>query len=52
MRVVNSVVKIEQVENGYVVVITPVEDESFFDSWEEMISYLKFYFNVEEEKVK
>jgi len=47
---VNRVVEIEQVENGYVVVITPVKDENFFDDWEEMISYLKFYFNVEKEK--
>lgn len=46
----NRVVTVEQVPNGYVVVITPVKDENFFDSWEEMISYLKFYFNVKEEK--
>jgi hypothetical protein len=40
--------KIEQVDNGYVVVITPVKDEVFFDIWDEMISYLKFRFNVKE----
>lgn len=42
-------VEIKKVENGYMVVITPVENESFFDDFEQMISYLKFYFNVKEE---
>ena len=46
----SRVITIEQVDNGYVVVITPVKDETFLDSWEEMISYLKFYFNVKEEE--
>ena len=43
-------VEIEQVENGYVVTIQqPSKDESFFDSFEDVIAYLKFYFNVKED---
>ncbi len=50
-------VKIEQVENGYIVTISELKEEtyifqipeSFFDSFEEMVSYIKFYFNVEKE---
>ncbi len=50
-------VKIEQVENGYIVTISELKEEtyifqtpeSFFDSFEDMVSYLKFYFNVEKE---
>lgn len=49
-------VEIEQVENGYIVTISKLREETyifqtrenFFDSWEQMISYLTFYFNVEE----
>jgi len=33
-----------------VVVITPIEDESFFGSFEDMIDKLKVYFDVKEEK--
>jgi len=33
-----KVVEIEQVDNGYVVVITPIKDETFFDSWEEIMA--------------
>ena len=51
-------VQIEQVKNGYIVTISQLREEiyifqvpeSFFDSFEQMISYLKFYFNVKEEK--
>jgi len=50
MWVVNRVVTIEQVKYGYVVVITPIEDESFFGSFEDMTSFLKSYFNVKEEE--
>ena len=50
-------VEIEQVENGYIVTISHLKEETnisktrenFFDDWERMISYLKFYFNVKEE---
>ncbi len=50
-------VEIEQVENGYIVAISKLKEEiyifqtpeSFFDSFKQMISYIKFYFNVKEE---
>jgi len=55
--VLNSV-KIEQVENGYIVTVSKLKEETnifktrenFFDSFKQMVSYLKFYFDVEEEK--
>lgn len=51
-------VEIEQVKNGYIVTISQLKEEiyifqtreNFFDSFKQMISYLKFYFNVEEEQ--
>ena len=50
-------VQIEKVKNGYIVTISKLREETyifqtpenFFDSFEQMISYLKFYFNVKEE---
>lgn len=50
MRVVNRVVTVEQVYHGYVVVITPVEEEAFFDSFEDMMEKLKVYFKVKEKE--
>lgn len=46
----NRVVLIEQIENGYSVTLTHQKDEAFFDDLEEVVSYLKFYFNVKEVK--
>jgi len=54
---VNSV-EIEQVENGYIVTTSQLKEEvyifqtheSFFDSFEQVVSYIKFYFNVEEKE--
>jgi len=48
-EVVNSVVEIEQVQNGYIVMFPHQKDETFFDSFDEVISYLKFCFNMKEE---
>lgn len=45
----NRVVTIEQVKNGYIVTLSNQKDETFFDSFDEVISYLKFCFNVKEE---
>ena len=42
-------VEIEQVENGYMVTLPHQKDESFLDSLAEVVSYLKFCFNVKEE---
>lgn len=50
-------VEIEQVVNGYIVTISELKDEiyvfqnheSFFDDFEDMTSYIEFYFNVVKE---
>ena len=51
-------VEIEQVENGYIVTISKLKEgtnifkipENFFDSFEQVVSYLKFYFDVKEKE--
>ncbi len=46
----NNLVTIEQIENGYIVTLPNQKDETFLDSFKQMVSYLKFYFNVKEEE--
>ncbi len=46
----NKLVTIEQIENGYIVTLPNQKDETFFDDFAEVGSYLEFYFNVKEEE--